>query len=40
MTKRELKLVEEGRSVIRSHETCWKEWDAEEQMGVSGGMVG
>ena len=29
-TRRESKPAEEGRSVIRSHETCWKGWDTEE----------
>ena len=39
-TKRESKPAEEGRSVIRSHETCWKGREVEERMGVSGGTVG
>ena len=39
-TKRESKLAEKGRLVIRSHETCWKGQDTEERMGLSGGTVG
>ena len=39
-TKRELKLVEGGRLVIRSQETCWKGQEAEERIEVSGGAVG
>ena len=39
-TKRESKPEEEGRSVIRSQETCWKGREAEERIGVSGGTVG
>ena len=40
MTRRELKLAEEGRSVIRLQEICWKGHEAEDLIGVRGGMVG
>ena len=37
-TRKESKPMEGGRLVIRSQETCWKGQDAEERMGVSGGV--
>ena len=38
MTKRELKLAETGRSVIRSQESWWKGREEEEGIGANGGV--
>ena len=39
-TRRELKPEETGRSVIRSHEICWKGREAVDLIGDKGGTVG
>ena len=40
MTNKVSKPAEGGRLVMRSQETCWKGWDAEEGIGERGGTVG
>ena len=39
-TNRESKLEEGGRSVIRSQEICWKDWEAKDLIDVRGDTVG